>query len=305
MMQHLFSVFLVTVILFGVTGSGSPFEKCGMNTAPPKNSARLRKQITNIVGGEEAITHGWPWQVIIYRDNSAENGLKKGSGAELVQHCGGSIISKDYILTAAHCIFILETGQRLTKEELVFSVGRHDLHATEPGSQTFKAQWIKVHGGYKWPDLKDDIAIVKVKNGPIVMSKSVRSVCIPNEAPKVGQVCCVTGWGLTEDDTSSQFLKQVSVPITSEEYCAEKYMVKYQMKVTNNQICAGGKDKKDSCGGDSGGPLVCRKGNIWYLAGIVSYGPEECGLDGFPGVYTRVAQYRDWIKEKSGVAVPS
>ena len=55
----------------------------------------------------------------------------------------------------------------------------------------------------------------------------------------------------------------------------------------------------DSCQGDSGGPLVYRTeaGDPWTQIGIISYGGRECG-GGFPGVYTRVAAYTDWIASK-------
>lgn len=65
-------------------------------------------------------------------------------------------------------------------------------------------------------------------------------------------------------------------------------------------MCAGGKDGKDSCGGDSGGPLIVKMQATTYdirtfQQGIVSYGPKICGIQGLPGVYTRVAYYMDWI----------
>lgn len=73
-------------------------------------------------------------------------------------------------------------------------------------------------------------------------------------------------------------------------------------EIINSQICAGGEKGKDSCRGDSGGPLMgthkdSRGQAYWYLAGLVSYGPSPCGMEGWPGVYTKVANYLDWIEQ--------
>jgi serine protease 7 len=69
--------------------------------------------------------------------------------------------------------------------------------------------------------------------------------------------------------------------------------------IISSQICAGGKLGKDSCNGDSGGPLMAYDATtqLWNLVGVVSYGPEPCGLEGWPGVYTRVTKYMDWIEK--------
>ena len=57
---------------------------------------------------------------------------------------------------------------------------------------------------------------------------------------------------------------------------------------------------RDSCNADSGGPLVYREftGDPWVQVGLVSFGNKNCGSKGFPGVYTKVAAFMDWIISK-------
>lgn len=66
------------------------------------------------------------------------------------------------------------------------------------------------------------------------------------------------------------------------------------------QLCAGGVKGYDSCRGDSGGPLMAldnsvRLNSYYYLVGIVSFGPSPCGMADWPGVYSRIDQFVDWI----------
>lgn len=73
------------------------------------------------------------------------------------------------------------------------------------------------------------------------------------------------------------------------------------MTIGSGQLCAGGEKGKDSCRGDSGGSLMTvtskRAGEVnWYAEGIVSFGPHPCGTLGWPGVYTKVSEYVDWIR---------
>uniref|UniRef100_A0A3Q0RZ51 trypsin n=1 Tax=Amphilophus citrinellus TaxID=61819 RepID=A0A3Q0RZ51_AMPCI len=67
--------------------------------------------------------------------------------------------------------------------------------------------------------------------------------------------------------------------------------------LTNNMFCAGiPEGGKDSCQGDSGSPFTLTENGRHWAAGIVSWG-VECGRRGTYGVYTRVANYLDWIKK--------
>lgn len=98
-------------------------------------------------------------------------------------------------------------------------------------------------------------------------------------------------------DTQSEVKLKLSIPIISNQDCTQKIR-RSQTRISDNQLCAGGEIKKDACKGDSGGPLmtVFHDGPLksqWYQEGIVSKG-RGCGA-GYPGIYTRVSRFSDWI----------
>ncbi|XP_049958169.1 trypsin Tyr p 3.0101-like [Schistocerca serialis cubense] len=88
---------------------------------------------------------------------------------------------------------------------------------------------------------------------------------------------------LRNGQTSNE-LKYVTVNVTDTAICRTRLLV------LEGMLCAGGVRNEDSCQGDSGGPLVCNGS----LAGIVSFG-YYCGLPGYPGVYTDVSKYVDFL----------
>lgn len=91
---------------------------------------------------------------------------------------------------------------------------------------------------------------------------------------------------------------KVSVPVVQPSVCQKTYK-RLGVGLAPTQLCAGGLAGKDSCNGDSGGPLMANEivgdSDNWYIRGIVSFGPNNCGTLGFPGVYTDVSKYGKWI----------
>ncbi|XP_033213882.1 trypsin-2-like [Belonocnema kinseyi] len=229
-----------------------------------------------IVGGKYINITAAPYQVSLFSRGSF--------------YCGGSIISKDYVLTAAHC-----------------SDGPANSYSFRAGS-TFKSQDGSKHSvlevivheeyGSSYDGIpQNDIALMKV-DPPFELDESRAAVPLFKQDKILipGLVGLISGWGATrQGGPTSAHLQAVQVPLISKESCQKQYA--FMGKIPKGEICAaypeGG---KDSCQGDSGGPLVVEGS----LAGIVSWG-YGCALPNMPGVYTEVGYYRDWIKKNSGV----
>lgn len=128
----------------------------------------------------------------------------------------------------------------------------------------------------------------------------IKPICLPtpSERSSVGDKHIVAGWGKTEYANSSPIKLKLRVPVVADSQCSTRFRTA-GVTLSNKQLCAGGERGKDSCNGDSGGPLMTTFGNDtsqWYVAGVVSFG-ARCGTQGWPGIYTRVAEYTDWISE--------
>ncbi|XP_063957511.1 kallikrein-8-like [Lytechinus pictus] len=242
---------------------------------------------TMIHDGKPAEEYAWPWQVALF---------EKGQPV-----CGGSLIDPWWIMTAAHCV---DTNLLCQPESYTFKVGSKNLTGHTPVSQERKAIDILVHPGYHLADDGDfdnDIALFKMSE-PFTLSKDykVNTICLPTEDMddrfSVGQDAYVTGWGLlTGGDVKPDTLQEAVVPL----YDLAKCNQSWNSIITENMICAGIDDGADACQGDSGGPLVAYPSNDtsqFYEIGIVSWGAIDCGRTKFPGIYTRVTRYEEWIK---------
>lgn len=148
-----------------------------------------------------------------------------------------------------------------------------------------------------------DIALIRL-NRTVAFTDFISPVCLPIQPEMRTKTfddlkLDTTGFGATENNTHSSNLKLKAVlQAWNLEMCRQKYDTK-RIHLQETQMCAGGQRGVDTCNGDSGGPLVARenidKRDVYVLAGIVSFGRNECGTEGWPGVYTRVGAYADWI----------
>ncbi|NXJ73276.1 OVCH2 protein, partial [Trogon melanurus] len=250
---------------------------CGI----PSNQPRFI--FSRIIGGEEAVPFSWPWQVSVQISD---------------QHiCGGAVLAKEWVVTAAHCF----NSKELYRDLWMVVTGLHDLTEQEYRQERSVKQYI-IHPSFDKTAMDSDIALLQLAE-PLEFNHYVRPVCLPaqEEAVQPSRVCVVTGWGAHGEDTvKGKKLRQLEVPILVLDIC-QSYYVNLPSKVTQRMICAGFplEEGKDSCTGDSGGPLVCPSednSGLYTLHGITSWG-LGCGRKSYPGVYTNVGSFVDWIKQ--------
>ncbi|MCI4374995.1 hypothetical protein PGIGA_G00103970 [Pangasianodon gigas] len=259
-------------LLLFVKGSFCQLNVCGR--APLNN---------RIVGGQNATAGAWPWQVSL-------QSLYSG-----VHFCGGTIINKDWILTAAHCF-----GSSSDPRTLVVYLGKYTLAGSNPNQISRGVTRIVRHPKYDSRTHDNDIALLYLSNS-VTFTNYIRPACLAGQSTSFssGTTCWLTGWGDIASGVwlpSPGVLQEVAVPIVSRSVC-DKLLQPYlgAGSITQNMICAGLLEGgKDTCQGDSGGPMVTKRGAIWVQAGITSWG-IGCARPKLPGVYTMVSQYQSWI----------
>ncbi|NWS87415.1 ACRO protein, partial [Toxostoma redivivum] len=239
--------------------------------------------MTRVVGGKSAEAGTWPWLVSI-QDTSVS-----GTG----HLCGGSLISVQWVLTAAHCF---AESRNLSAMRLL--IGATQL--TEPGPEA-EVRLIKrllIHQEYSSADQSNDIALLEL-NEPVQCSPYIQTVCVPNGTLSVEQLdtCYVAGWGATtaRSQTSSDVLQEAKVHLISVQICNSSEW--YNGDIHTHNLCAGYPEGGvDTCQGDSGGPLMCQDNNadFFWVVGVTSWG-RGCARAKRPGVYTSVQHFYEWI----------
>merc|ERR1711971_1273429 len=288
-----------------------------------------RLKITNIVGGKTAKLGDYPYMALL--GSTQQNPRTKKT--ETFYTCGGSLINKWYVLTAAHCVQT-GTGEEIKLSEIV--LGEYESGLDPDCESGFCIQNITrtvgkviIHENYGpgGGSVINDIALVRL-NEPVPLyddseeetKPGTKPICLPwpstdeDIAPTLekigdlnnGENVVVSGWGRTSNKNRREFQKLIRNKIavkklqylktkTANDLCKEKIS---QDVNTDLQLCAGGEQGSDSCNGDSGGPLVYRIGPDYpyYQVGVVSFGTSKCGA-GSPGVYTKVVAFMVWVGE--------
>ncbi|XP_029008030.1 elastase-1-like isoform X2 [Betta splendens] len=232
-----------------------------------------------VVGGEVAAPNSWPWQI----------SLQYLSGGSYHHTCGGSLVGRRWVMTAAHCVDSVRTWRVI--------LGEHDLNANSGREQIMTVSNVYIHP--KWDSGRVsngfDIALLRLASDAALnayvqlASLPPANLILPNNNP-----CYITGWGRTSTGGPlSPQLKQASLPVVDHATCSRSDWWGSTVKTT--MVCGGG-GAEAGCNGDSGGPLNCQYNGKYYAYGIASF-VSGMGCDTYkkPTVFTRVSAYIDWM----------
>jgi len=284
---------LLIVLLSAAVCFANPIAK----DEPTCGNPAIKPDITSsIIGGKAAIKYSWPWQVV----------LARGNGGSFSLTCGATVISKSWIMSAAHCFRNNPPASTYRIKAGVFEHAKND----EPGEKVLEVSEYILHPKYDYGIDRGepptyDIALLKLET-PLDFTDHISPVCLPQEQdglPADNTATFITGWGRTVNSDQagvSPNLQQVSVPLVSKEKCKAFLFNKDYSKTI---ICVGVEQGgKTSCQGDSGGPSVFQdaaNGNRWTQIGITSFGLGQQGrpCSGKYAGYSKVSAYLDFIKQ--------
>uniref|UniRef100_A0A3P9BCC4 trypsin n=1 Tax=Maylandia zebra TaxID=106582 RepID=A0A3P9BCC4_9CICH len=205
---------------------------------------------SGIVGGREAKPHSRPYMVSVqYRG---------------VHSCGGILIQRDFVLTAAHC--------KYTWGSCTVVLGAHDITKKERTQQRIEVDEYFAHPGFTG-NLNNDIMLLKLKKNA-TLNKYVRTIGLPkkNRETPANIKCAVAGWGLTRANGSrSNVLKEATEKMQFSTECKHIWQKHFN---SGHMICT---------------KFTRRDGGIAQS--------KDCNNPQYPHVYTKVSSFIPWIKQ--------
>ncbi|XP_041981631.1 transmembrane protease serine 9-like [Aricia agestis] len=234
-----------------------------------------------IVGGEAAAVGQFPYQAGLIADILGIT----GRGV-----CGGSLISANKVLTAAHCWW--DGNNRAWRFEVILGSttlfsGGHRVYSSSVATHNRWFPWL----------IRNDVAMITLPTA-VQFSSVIAPIALPSgsevEESFAGETAVASGFGLTQDGgdlQDNQFLSHVELNILENRVCAYAFPSVLQ----DSNLCTSGRGGRSTCSGDSGGPLAVQRSGRPVVVGITSFGIAFGCEIGWPAVFVRVTSYLDWI----------
>jgi secreted trypsin-like serine protease len=288
MLTIIVAILALMMVLAGGPAALAATKRLPIRSGPHGLSRAPSGVSVKVVGGRPVPNGKYPFQAALLAQSFGTNDYQR-------QFCGGSLITRFEVLTAAHCVdfFGDEPGQ-LPLSDLRVVVGRTVLSSTQ--GQKRRVAAVSIHPRWDPANFGFDVAVVHLAS-PINGIRPIQLVTPGVDAlERPGTLATVTGWGNTVQQPVGpggggvnfpDRLQEAQVPITSRAECRTAY-ASVGATIDATMLCAG-RTNLDTCQGDSGGPLFFKAAGPGYIqVGITSWG-FGCGATGFPGVYTRLS----------------
>ncbi|XP_073948009.1 proclotting enzyme-like isoform X3 [Choristoneura fumiferana] len=259
-----------------------------------------------VVNGRPTLEGQWPWQIALYHTQTVDNKYI----------CGGTLVSRRHVITAAHCVTRKGSSRIVNPNTLTVFLGKHNLRTSVEGVQIKLVSDIRVHPSYNASSYSRDVSVLKLRE-QVRYTDFVRPACLwpDNEidlSNVIGKKGSVVGWGFDDKGLATEELTLVEMPVVDQETCIRSYSEFFARFTSEYTYCAGYKDgtidertgtRKSSsvCNGDSGGGMVFLMRNSWFLRGLVSLSVARqneyrCDPTHYV-VFTDLAKFLPWIRQ--------